>query len=426
MEQGMHTNFKAILMSELMPALGCTEPIAIALASAKAREVLGDFPEEVTLYCSGNIIKNVKGVTVPNSGGLKGIDIAACLGICGGESSKKLQVLEGLSEQDIGEARLQVGKKLVKVVLVEGEENLYLRAELRKGIETASVEIKYDHTRFYRIMKNGVVLFEDDIKIGGNEGIDKSALSLKNILDYADYADLHTNTDLTDLLDLQIAYNSAIADEGLNNKYGAQVGRTLMASGNENDPQTRAKARTAAGSDARMSGCNLPVVINSGSGNQGMTVSIPVIEFAQALQVPKDTLYRALLVSNLVAIHQKRFIGRLSAFCGVVSASAAAGAGIGYLHGYGYKTISSIIVNTIATTGGMVCDGAKPSCASKIAMALDNVLMAINMSKQGRTFLEGEGLVGSDVEETIENVGRMAKVGMKATDLEILKIMIHA
>ena len=417
--------YKKILMKELIPALGCTEPIAIALAAAKAKEVLGGMPDKVLISCSGNIVKNVKGVTVPNSGGMKGITAAAVLGICGGNPDRGLQVLEGITEDDRLEARRLLRDKDIRIVLVEDEENLYLAVRLENGDGSSMVEIKYDHTRFYSIEKDGKKLFECDAVNGASEDTDKSCLSLNSIIEYADNVDLIENWDLVQVLERQISYNSAIADEGLTRRYGAEVGKTIMESGDPKDPRTRSKARAAAGSDARMGGSSLPVVINSGSGNQGITVSIPVIEFARSMEVPMDKLYRALIVSNLMAIHQKKYIGKLSAFCGVVSASAAASSGVGYLLDYDYETISNIVTNTIATTGGMVCDGAKPSCASKIAMALDNMIMAINMSKEGRTFHQGEGLVGSDVEETVRNIGRMARLGMKNTDTEILNIMIE-
>ncbi len=422
MELKIKENFRRILLGELLPALGCTEPIAIALAGARAREELAIDPEaidEVLVHCSGNIIKNVKGVVVPNSGGQRGIAIAAAMGIAGGRSVRGLEVLDEITEAQLGLAQSLLPR--IRTILVPDEENLYLRMELAGEGETASVEIKYDHTRINRVVKNGVVILDNQIDSIHDTVLDLSQLSVKRILEFADEVELDST--LTEVLQRQVDYNSAIAQEGLRNHYGAEIGRTLLRTGDATDPRTRAKAYTAAGSDARMGGSSLPVVINSGSGNQGMTVSIPLIEFARDMEVSDEALYRALIVSNLTAIHQKRFIGKLSAFCGVVSASAAAGAGIGYLKGFDYDTITMIITNIISTIGGMVCDGAKGSCASKIAMGLDNMLMAIHMAENGHTFQPGEGLVGADVEETIQNIGRMARHGMRATDIEILKIM---
>lgn len=419
-------NYKQILLSELVPALGCTEPIAIALSCSKANELLQTPPTSVDIYCSGNIIKNVKAVVVPNSGGLKGIEIAAALGIIGGNPSKMLQVLESVLPTHIEEALAMVQQGKIKVHLVENEENLYLKAILKNDTDTAIVEIKYDHTRFNLIQKNDTIIYSANIVSTDDEKVDTSTLKVKNIIEFAQEINLTApeNQDLVQVLDLQIKYNSQIAQEGLTNKYGAEVGKTILMGENANSIESLAVATAAAGSDARMGGCSYPVVINSGSGNQGMTVSLPVIEYAKHLNAPLDKLHRALILSNLLAIHQKRFIGKLSAFCGVVSASAAAGSGIAYLLGFDKEQISMVITNTLATSGGMVCDGAKPSCASKIAVSLKSALMAVNMSKYNRCFVHGDGLVGKEVEETIENIGRMARLGMKSTDIEILRIML--
>lgn len=424
MKQDMKRNFRNIVIGELIPALGCTEPIAIALASARARAELRCEPSDidhVDVYSSGNIVKNVKGVIVPNSGGLRGIEIASAMGICGGVEDLGLEVLDRVTEGQVAEAVRMVNEDKVKTVLVPEEPNLYLRVEMWAGSDHVSVEIKYDHTRINRIVKNDVVIKDEHIDSIDHSNLDTSNLSISRILEFANEVEL--DSELEGVLARQIKYNSQIAQEGITHRFGAEIGRTLLRTGDASDPRTRAKAYTAAGSDARMGGSALPVVINSGSGNQGMTVSIPVIEFAKAMHVNDEKLYRALLVSNLTAIHQKRFIGKLSAFCGVVSASAAAGAGIGYLKDFDYEKISMIITNVISTIGGMVCDGAKSSCASKIAMGLDNMLMAIHMAEHGRTFQPGEGLVGTNVEETIQNIGHMARHGMRTTDVEILKIM---
>jgi len=424
MENEVMDNFKNILLNEMIPALGCTEPIAIALCSAKARAVLAEMPESAVVLCSGNIVKNVSGVIVPNSGGLKGIDIAASLGIFGGNEENGLQVLEGISEENIAKAKQFVDNGNIQVKLVGAEENLYIRVILKKGSQSAEAEIKYDHTNFTEIMKNGVA-FDKKSLYNHVAPIDKASLSIEKILEYATIVDFEENQDLKLILEAQIEFNSKISQEGLARDYGASIGRTLMKIGDINNPATRSKAYSAAGSDARMGGCSLPVVINSGSGNQGLTVSLPVIEFAKFYQVSHDKLLRSLIVSNLTAIHQKKYIGKLSAFCGVVSASAAAGAGIGYLNDLSYDEISQIITNTITSIGGMVCDGAKPSCASKIAIALDNMIMSLELVKNNKGFKPGEGIVGIDVEKTIRNIGLMAHEGMKSTDEVILGIMLE-
>jgi len=424
MENEVMDNFKNILLNEMIPALGCTEPIAIALCSAKARAVLAEMSESAVVLCSGNIVKNVSGVIVPNSGGLKGIDIAASLGIFGGNEENGLQVLEGISEENIAKAKQFVDNGNIQVKLVGAEENLYIRVILKKGSQSAEAEIKYDHTNFTEIMKNGVA-FDKKSLYNHVAPIDKASLSIEKILEYATIVDFEENQDLKLILEAQIEFNSKISQEGLARDYGASIGRTLMKIGDINNPATRSKAYSAAGSDARMGGCSLPVVINSGSGNQGLTVSLPVIEFAKFYQVSHDKLLRSLIVSNLTAIHQKKYIGKLSAFCGVVSASAAAGAGIGYLNDLSYDEISQIITNTITSIGGMVCDGAKPSCASKIAIALDNMIMSLELVKNNKGFKPGEGIVGIDVEKTIRNIGLMAHEGMKSTDEVILGIMLE-
>ena len=416
----MHSNYLNILRSELIPALGCTEPIAVAFAAAKARSVLGTFPEKLELHCSGNVIKNVKGVTVPNSGGLMGLDVAGVLGAVCGSSEKELQVLEGATEADIQNTLELLRNQFVTCTLEEGVENLYIRAVAISGSHRAEVTIEKKHNLITRICRDGEVLFHQDPGNHTEKYVDKSTLSIQGILSFAESVPIDT---VKELLDNQIEMNSRIAEEGLSGKYGVQIGQTLLDT-EGNSVITRARARAAAGSDARMSGCSLPVVINSGSGNQGMTLSLPVIEYAKELNVSKEKLYRALVISNLVAIHIKRYIGSLSAFCGAVSAACAAGAAITYLHGGSYNQICTTIVNTLGNTSGIVCDGAKPSCAAKIACAVEGAILAHNMSMKGRSFQPGEGLIRSDIEDTIKSIGYVARVGMKNTDIEVLNIMI--
>lgn len=421
MDKSLYNNYCGILKAELVPALGCTEPIAIAFAAAKARDVLGSFPEHIEMSCSGNIIKNVKGVTVPNAGGMKGIDVAATLGVVGGDADNQLEVLEHVTQEHIEKTKQLVEQGFCSCNLVEDVANLYIVAAVRGQGHEAEVTIINRHTYITKIVKDGETIFQRSMEHDGDSNVvDRSKLNVKDILEFADQVDLD---DVREVLERQVAYNTAIAQEGLNKNYGAQVGRTLIQYYG-NNVKTRARAKAAAGSDARMSGCSLPVVINSGSGNQGMTVSLPVIEFAKELSLSEEALYRALVVSNLIAIHQKKYIGSLSAYCGAVSAACGAGAAITYMTGGGYEKISETIVNTIANVGGIVCDGAKPSCAAKIASAVDAAIMAHYMGMVNRTFRPGEGIVKDDVEETIQSIGYIGRVGMKNTDVEILNIMI--
>lgn len=416
----MLNNYIEILRSELIPALGCTEPIAIAYASAKARDVLGSFPEKLELYCSGNVVKNVKGVNVPNACGLKGIDVAGVLGVVAGNSDKELEVLTSATESDVKQTQALIADGFVKVELVEGVANLYIRAVAISGEHSAEVTILNKHTFITDIKKDGKTLIHEDYEAHTNSNVDKSTLNVKDILDFADTVDVDL---VKDLLDQQISMNIAISDEGLTGKYGAQIGKTLLDTCG-NTVQIRAKARAAAGSDARMNGCSLPVVINSGSGNQGLTVSLPVIEYANEMEVSQEKLYRALLVSNLVAIYQKYYIGSLSAFCGAVSAATGAGAAITYLCGGTYEQIAMTIINSLANTGGIVCDGAKASCAAKIASSVEAAILGHNMAMKGICFSAWDGIIQGDVEDTIRSVGYVGRVGMKETDIEILKIML--
>jgi L-cysteine desulfidase len=424
LNQVIYDNYVAILEKELVVALGCTEPIAIAYAGAKVREVLGQMPEHITVYCSGNIVKNVKAVTVPHADGGKGIDVAAVLGVLGGNASKELAVLEDITQADIDKCNVLLKGDFCSCELIENVANLYIVIQAKAGKESAEVVIKDYHSNITKIVKNGNVLLtkEHDYENSSSEDFpDKTLLNVKDILEFADAVKIE---DVKKILDRQIEFNSAIAEEGMRNPYGAEVGRTLMSEFDKNNVKLRAKALAAAGSDARMSGCPLPVVINSGSGNQGITVSVPVIEYAKELKVSEEKLYRALVVSNLIAIHQKRFIGSLSAYCGAVSAGCGSGAGIAYMMGMSYGAICDVITNSITNVGGMVCDGAKPSCAAKIAIAVETAILALHLSKKNHVFHSGEGLVKDDVEQTIESVGRMGRVGMKSTDIEILNIML--
>lgn len=412
--------FIETLERELVPALGCTEPIAIAYAAAKARDVLGIFPEHINIRCSGNIVKNVKAVTVPNSNGLCGIDVAAALGAVGGNSNRELEVLEEITSEHIEVAKRLIAEGFVSCSLQKNVENLYIAAEVTAGEKSAEVTVINRHTFIARIVQNGEVIYQADSEENEENPANWDGWSLAEILDFADTVDISL---VQNILDRQIEMNSAIAEEGITRGYGSQIGRTLLNDFGDN-VENRARAKAAAGSDARMDGCSLPVVINSGSGNQGLTVSLPVIEYAKELHVSKEKLYRALLVSNLVAVYQKHFIGNLSAFCGAVTAASGSGAAITYLSGGSYEQISQTIVNTVATVGGVVCDGAKASCAAKIAAAVDAAITAHHLSMRDLGFHSGEGIVQETVDNTIRSVGYIGREGMKSTDIEILNIML--
>ena len=356
MDAKQYENYLTILKGELIPAMGCTEPIAIAFAAAKAREALGQMPEEMLARCSGNIIKNVKGVIVPNSGGQKGVAAAAVLGAVAGQAERELEVISQVTPEQIEMARQLTAQGICRCELEEGEENLFIRIEVKAGFQTAAVEVRTRHNHIYRIEKNGELLFSQPELATSTFG-DKSQLTIQDILCFADEVRLE---DVRDIIARQIACNSAISEEGLKNPWGAQVGRTFLEAGCD-DVRTKARAAAAAGSDARMNGCAMPVVINSGSGNQGITCTMPVVVYAQELGVDEDRLYRALVLANLLSLHQKRYIGNLSAYCGAVSAGAAAACGIAYLQGGDYDVIGRTLINSLGNVGGIVCDGAKAS-----------------------------------------------------------------
>lgn len=419
MDKIQYDNYIKILKGELISAMGCTEPIAISFTAAKAREVLGEMPQQVLVRCSGNIIKNVKGVIVPNSGGQKGVEVAAILGIVAGKSDLELQVISKVTQDDIDKTKELYNKGICSCDLEEGEDNLFIRVELIAGENTAAVEVKTKHNHISKIEKNGKVLFEQPDILVQQSG-DKSKLNIKDIIQFANEVNLD---DIREIIRTQIEYNSAISKEGLTNNWGSQVGKTLLKLGG-NDVRIKARAAAAAGSDARMNGCALPVVINSGSGNQGITCTMPVLVYAEDMNSDEETVYRALILTNLLSLHQKYYIGNLSAYCGAVSAGTAAACGIAYLKGANYDVIGKTIINSIGTVGGIVCDGAKASCASKISSAVDAGIMGYEMAKRDLVFPFGEGLVEDDYEKTIENIGRMGREGMKSTDVEILNIMI--
>ena len=422
----MYEAYVDILKEELVPAAGCTEPIAVAYCAATARHILGKQPEQATVQVSGNILKNVKSVFVPNTGGLRGIEAATAAGIVVNRADRQLEVLGDVTSQQQKDIRTFLEQVPITVQLAPGEEVFDIITTLTSGQDSAQVRITGYHTNIVSMLHNGQPISSASIHGDGCQDnqhqtfTDRSCLSIQGIVEFADTVDLSL---VKDILDRQIAYNTAIAEEGLRGNYGANVGRVLMKYAG-NDIKMRARARAAAGSDARMNGCKLPVIINSGSGNQGITASIPVLEYAKEQNASQDLTYRALLVSNLTAIHLKTGIGRLSAYCGAVTAGCGAGAGIAYLHGGKCKEIAHTIVNALAIVSGIVCDGAKASCAGKIASAVDAGILGWLMYQEGQQFLGGDGIVTKGVENTISNVGRLGHDGMKETDQEILRIML--
>lgn len=410
-----------ILKEELVPAMGCTEPIALAYAAAKAKEVLGENPDKVVVEASGSIIKNVKSVIVPNTNHLKGIPAAVAAGVVAGKAEKKLEVIASVTIEEVKQIQEYLHSKEIIVLHIDSGITFDIVVSVYKDNSYAKVRIANYHTNIVLIEKDGNKLFETMVESEKEERVtDRSLLNVKDIWEFARIVDI---SDVKGLLDKQIKYNMAISEEGLSGNYGANIGKVLLKMYGDNI-KIRAKALAAAGSDARMNGCELPVIINSGSGNQGITTSVPVIAYARELEVSDETLYRALSLANLVTIHQKTGIGRLSAYCGAVSAGAGAGAGIAFLYGGDYKDIIHTIVNTLAIVSGMVCDGAKASCAAKIVSAVDAAILGFYMYQEGQQFLGGDGLVMKGVEETIANIGRLGKEGMREANEEIIKIMV--
>ena len=412
-----------ILKSELVPAMGCTEPIAIAYAAAKAREVLGQMPEKIVVECSGNIIKNVKGVIVPTTKDMKGIDTSAILGSIVGGSSRKLEVLTAVKPADIQKTKELLEANICETRILEGSCNLHVIVRSYCGSNSSLVEIADGHTNIVRVERNGEVIYSAERKIGNDNAPapERSLLNMRDIYEFASTVDIE---DVREILLRQIDLNMKIAQEGLTHSYGVNVGSCLLKYYGSDDVKVMAKALPAAGSDARMSGCVYPVVINSGSGNQGLTVSLPVVVYARYLGVGEEKMLRALVLSNLTAIHQKTGLGKLSAYCGAVSAACGSGAAISYLYGGDFNTISRTITNTLGNVSGIVCDGAKPSCAAKIASAVDAAIMAHYMAQEEKVFNPGEGIITGDIEHTIQNIGRLGRDGMRTTDLEILNMMI--
>lgn len=412
-----------ILEEELVPAMGCTEPIAIAYGAAKGREVLGALPDQVVVEASGNIIKNVKSVVVPNTGGLHGIEAAAAAGVVAGKPELLLEVISQVTPEQQEEMRTYLKEHPVRVEFLDGELVFDIQITLKKGEDTAKIRIANYHTNIVHIEHNGNVLLDLPVEADDESGLtDRTLLNMADIYDFAQTVELG---DVREIIGRQIQCNMAISQEGLTHSYGANIGQVIRATSPADDPIAKAKAAAAAGSDARMGGCEMPVIINSGSGNQGMTASVPVIVYGREKGVSEEKLYRALVLSNLITIHQKTRIGRLSAYCGAVSAGAAAGAGIAYLDGGGYEEVIHTVVNALAIVSGMICDGAKASCAGKIAAAIDAGVLGYRMYQNGQQFYGGDGIISQGVEKTLDNVGRLGKIGMRSTDKEILQIMLQ-
>lgn len=421
MDKLLYDAYVNILREELVPAMGCTEPIALAYAAALARKTLGALPEKADVRASANIIKNVKSVVVPHTGGLRGIAAAVAAGMVAGNADRELEVLADVGEDQIQAMKAYLDSTPVAIAPSESGYIFDIQISVEGGGHTAFVQIAGGHTNVIRLERDGDVLLRRDYAEGGQvEQTDHALLTVEHIVKFADCVDLR---DVEDTLGRQIQFNTAIAEEGLRGSWGASIGKVLLEAYGDS-VHNRAKATAAAGSDARMSGCELPVVINSGSGNQGMTASLPVIVYAREMGVSRELLLRALVVSNLVTIHLKTGIGRLSAYCGATSAGCGAGAGIAYLHGGKTYEVAHTIVNAVAINSGMICDGAKASCAAKIASAVEAGLLGWQMQEQGTQFYGGDGIVTKGVENTIRNVGRLARKGMAQTDREIIDIML--
>ncbi len=424
MDKYINDNFIKILEEELIPAMGCTEPIALAYASARCREILGCMPETIKAYCSGNMIKNVRCVSIPNSQGMVGIEAACALGALAGDASKCMEVLEAVDDEGRSAAEQFVNDKNCHVEFLDSEIPLHFIIEMKAGEESASVEVRHSHTNIYSIRKNGEVLKTASETLKNDaQGIfaDRSQLSVENIKQFADEVEL---SKVRHLFDRQIQYNMDIAYEGMSGNYGLGLGRVIRETYAES-VVTRMKAYACAASEARMGGCDMPVIINSGSGNQGIASSVPVIVYARENNIQSERLYRALVFSSLLTTFQKEFIGKLSAFCGAVSASCASAAAITYLAGGTIKQIKDTIDNTLANIPGIICDGAKISCAAKIASSLDAAMMGHYLAMKGKAYEAYTGILKEEAGETISCVGYIGKVGMHQTDKEIIKMMLE-
>lgn len=417
----LYKQFIAILEEELRPAMGCTEPIALAYAGAKARQVLGALPDRIEVLVSGNIIKNVKSVVVPNTGGLRGIAAAICAGVVAGDAGKQLEVISVVSRQQQADLKEYMANTEVKIDPATSSLVFDIDLTLFAGEDRARVRIVNHHTNIVHISRNDEVLVELPVEESSEDNLtDKTCLTIERIVEFADVLDPE---DVRPSIGRQLEYNLAIAQEGLRGDWGANIGSVILSQqGTANN--RKAAAWAAAGSDARMSGCEMPVIILSGSGNQGITASVPVAVYAEAFGATEEQLLKAVAVSDLITVHQKTGIGRLSAYCGAISAGCGAAAGIAYLHGGSKEAVAHTVVNAVAILSGTICDGAKPSCAAKIAAAVDAGILGYNMYLENQQFYGGDGIVTKGADATVVNVGRLAREGMRETDRTILEIML--
>lgn len=421
MDEQMMKRFLAILREELVPAMGCTEPIALAYAAARARETLGETPTRLTARCSGNMVKNVRCVQIPNSGGLIGIEAAVALGALAGDASRGMEVLEAVDDAGRSAAREMLERGGCTVSFLDSEIPLHFIIEAATDAHTATVEVRYAHTNLYAVTRDGKVLSHAEDGASGAAYTGRSELTVDRIRLFADEVPLEW---IRPIIEKQIRCNMDIAYEGMAGDYGLGIGRVIR-SCYADSALSRMKAYAAAASEARMEGCDMPVIINSGSGNQGIASSVPVIVYARENNIPKEKLYRALAFSALLTIHQKEYIGKLSAFCGAVSASCASAAAVTYMVGGTIRQIKDTVDNTLANIPGIICDGAKASCAAKIASSLDAAMMAHYLAMQGKCYSADTGILKAEAEDTISCVGHIGKVGMRETDKEIIKLMLQ-
>ena len=416
-----------ILKEELVPALGCTEPIAIAYTAANLRKIMGGVPDEILIESSGNIIKNAKSVIVPNTGGMKGMEASALIGLIGGNADKGLEVLADVTEDHVKLAHEYLAKSCTKLKLMDTPASLHIRITGKLNGDTGVAELIHQHTNIVLLKKNDEIIFEKPFSLESAAGAltDRTCLNVKDILEFADTVPVD---EVSPIIMRQVEYNMRVSEDGLKTSYGIETGKNILKynqrKGDNFSVKVQAEGEVAAASDARMCGCSYPVITNSGSGNQGLAVSVPVVVYARENKLSEEKLIRCLIVSNLLAIHQKTGIGRLSAYCGAVTAGAACAAAITYMKGGSYEQVCGTIVNTLGTVSGILCDGAKQSCAAKIAAALDSALFSHELAMDGNFFAGGDGIVKDDIEKTIAGIGVVAAQGMRKTDEVVLQVML--
>ena len=427
LDKSKHEKYVQILKEELVPALGCTEPIAIAYTAANLRKIMGGIPDEILIESSGNIIKNAKSVIVPNTGGMKGMEASALIGLIGGNADKGLEVLADVTEEHVKLAHDYLAKSCTKLKLMDTPASLHIRITGKLNGDTGIAELIHQHTNIVLLKKNDEIIFEKPFSLESSAGAltDRSCLNVKDILEFADTVPVD---DVSPIIMRQVEYNMRVSEDGLKSSYGIETGKNILKynqkKGDNFSVKVQAEGEVAAASDARMCGCSYPVITNSGSGNQGLAVSVPVVVYARENKLSEEKLIRCLIVSNLLAIHQKTGIGRLSAYCGAVTAGAACAAAITYMKGGSYEQVCGTIANTLGVVSGILCDGAKQSCAAKIASALDSALFAHELAMDGDFFAGGDGVVKDDIEKTIAGIGVVAAQGMRKTDEVVLQVML--